>query len=166
MNNINTKSIILTPLLVAACLILFGCAGTVARSVSQHNADTKGSYDGVWAAKVNGTTTPQYFGDWIFQCNDLDFTFKMNIADGKVTVAYRDLVKTTYINAKGKFRLNMPQKIFATASDASDGQFNNGKMTLVLQGDLGRSEPMGKFVVGIAEFANRGCTTDVKYQRA
>ena len=99
-------------------------------------------------------------------CSDWSDEFEVLIANGKVSVLQGDQVASTYISSAGKFRLEIPTGYSVSASISSEAEMDNGRITLVLHGNLKHKTPQGQFVVGIAQFGNSGCRSKVKYRRA
>ena len=69
----------------------------------------------------------------------------------------------TYVNSNGQFRFEVPTEFEAKAAGRSDSSVNDGAITLILIGSL--SDQKGSFTIGVAQFANNGCTSEMSYQR-
>ena len=161
--SINAKAGLLLPI---AALLLQGCLSTlVTKPISESSRDTSGTFDGQWAGTIESTAGQQYGpGNWTFTCDDRsgDRFGPISVKDGKATMPMADKMNETFVNSEGQFRFEVPIDTEATAGGTSDSSINDGAITLILIGSL--SSQTGSFTIGIAQFANDGCTSAVSYE--
>jgi len=146
-------------------LSVTGCAGMVAKEVSDEQRDTTGKFDGMWAGKIDDGGGIQYVGSQGMRCHPLKRTIRMRIVGGTLVVYSGMLTpnKTVNVDADGKFRLEVP-----TNHKYSGGSFNVQKpeITYVLQGELSGDWGDGLFVAGMQQLNNQGCSHRVAFKRA
>lgn len=164
MKNNNNNKIITTVSIVFAAMLTQGCASTVLSSVSESNRDVSGTYDGTWKAVVVSTSSIQSMGaNWRVTCSD-----RTGEEYGPLIVENGVLQFGSYdsenVSSSGKFRLAVPLKERAAASNTSDSQLHNSGMKVILNGSLERES--GKLTFGFAQFGYQGCTSKVKYEKA
>jgi len=131
------------------CCLLVGCSNDVRRNISKEFADNSGRFDGVWKADMMETASPQVVQRWRINCQSFEQSIPINVSAGRVETRINDTLYSAYISNSGRFRLSL----------------TDGRVTLILQGDLLREPRQGSFTFGIAEFANAGCSTRVSYKR-
>lgn len=164
-----TRRFLTLPVLaIALTLPLQGCLSSfVAKPISETNKDTTGAFDGQWTGVVKSTAGQQQgTGNWRLTCNDRagDKFGPIVVNGGQATMPLLNKQNTTFVNSKGQFRFEVPTETSVSESDRSDTSLNNGAVTLILNGSL--TEQTGHFIIGIAEFANSGCTSKVVYEKA
>jgi len=156
------KAVLIFPVALSlqACLSSF-----VAKPVTESSKDTSGTFDGRWVGSVESTAQSQYGpGNWKFSCNDRSGErFGFIVENGQATMQLMDRQNVTYVNADGQFRFEVPTEIDAKAGGRSDLSVNDGAITLILIGSL--SDQKGSFTIGVAQFANNGCTSEISYQK-
>jgi len=150
-------------MLIAGSLFTLGCSQDVKRSVSGDFRDKTGLFDGDWLAFMAETPTPQVIQNWKVKCSSFEQSIPISVQEGQVTTRINDVDHTTYISGNGRFRLEIPTGLKMSNPISSSATLLDGRVTLILQGDLGRERPSGSFTFGIADFANVGCRTRVTY---
>jgi len=140
-----------------------GCSQDVKRSVSLDFRDKSGLFDGEWLAFMAETPSPQIIQNWKVKCRSFEQTIPISVREGQVITRINDIDHTTYISGNGRFRLEIPTGLKMSNPISSSATLLDGRVTLILQGDLGRERPSGSFTFGIADFANVGCRTRVTY---
>ena len=149
--------------MLVAAMFVAGCSQDVRRIVSADFRDKSGSYDGDWLAFMAQTPSPQIIQNWKVKCNSFEQSIPISVEEGVVTTRINDVDHSTYISGNGRFRLEIPTGLKMSNPISSSATLIDGRVTLILQGDLGRDKPSGSFTFGIADFANVGCTTRVNY---
>ena len=150
-------------ILLAGSLLAAGCSKEVRRIVSEDFKDQSGIYDGDWLAFMAQTPSPRIIQNWKVKCRSFEQSIPITIGEGQVTTRINDIDHSTYISSNGRFRLEIPTGLKMSNPISSSATLLDGRVTLILQGDLGRERPSGSFTFGIADFANVGCTTRVNY---
>jgi len=150
--------------LIFAAVLATGCAGLV-NPVSEGDRDTSGAYDGRWVATHGFTADTQTVQGWRMNCSAPAESFGLLVADGTLKVAGGEPEVETYVSAGGKFRLEMPTSSEIRESVGSDSSISDGKITMILQGNLSETEPGGLFTMGIAQLGNSGCTSKYSFER-
>ena len=148
------------------CCLAAGCSNDVRRNISQEFADNTGRFDGAWNANMMETASPQVVQRWRINCQSFNQSIPINVSSGRVETRINDTLYSAYISNSGRFRLEVPTELRMSSSLSSGESLTDGRVTLILQGDLLRQPPRGSFTFGIAEFANAGCSTRVSYKRA
>lgn len=150
-------------------LALGACAGNVARPVPESARDTEGRHDGIWVAKVDAPGGRQTVEQWYFDCRPIAFEWTFEVRDGVASIDMSDGDETVrheaFVDADGRFRLEMPLEESVRASAGSDQQISDGAVTLILEGELGGEDPRGYYVAGVRQFLDRGCRHRVDYDR-
>jgi len=147
------------------CCLLVGCSNDVRRNISKEFADNSGRFDGVWKADMMETASPQVVQRWRINCQSFEQSIPINVSAGRVETRINDTLYSAYISNSGRFRLEVPTELRMSSSLSSGESLTDGRVTLILQGDLLREPRLGSFTFGIAEFANAGCSTRVSYNR-
>lgn len=167
MNRIPCRSLVNAFMVVMATWTLGACTGTVGSVIPESERDTSGRFDGLWTASVNSPGGTQDIERWQFNCAAQDFAFDIVIKDGLVVFANQadnqKLTERSYVDADGRFRLELPLDAKARAAGGSDSQISDGSITVILEGDLTGDNPRGFYTAGVADFLNRGCRYPVKY---
>ncbi len=159
-----TENRYLRPAIVALLLLaVTGCGNEVRRQVPAEFRDTSGRFDGVWLAQMLDTPSPQLVQNWRINCQSFGQAIPISVTDGRVEAKINDAVHWSYLSVSGRFRLEIPTGLRMSSPTSSDS-LADGRVTLILQGDLSREPRRGKFTFGIAQFANAGCTTTVRYE--
>jgi len=155
-----------TALLLPVALSLQACLSSfVAKPITESSRDTSGTFDGRWVASVESTAQSQHGpGNWKFDCDDRSGErFGITVENGQATMPLMNRQNVTYVNSNGQFRFEVPTEFEAQADGRSDSSVNDGAITLILIGSL--SDQKGSFTIGVAQFANNGCTSEMSYQR-
>ncbi len=154
------------PLLLLLLVTLAGCGNEVRRQVTAEFRDTTGRFDGVWLAQMLDTPSPQVVQNWRINCQSFKQAIPISVDNGRVEAKINDEVHWSYLSLSGRFRLEIPTGLRMSAPISTTDSLVDGRVTLILQGDLSREPRRGKFTFGIAQFANAGCTTAVRYEPA
>ncbi len=147
-------------------VLLAGCGSTALRQVDQSDRDRAGVYDGVWSGLIVSTAAKQPGpGNWLMDCGDMAGTQMSNIVvdDGVASLGGQEDSPVANVSAFGKFRFVIPMSEVATAAGRSDSSINNGDMTLIMYGSLRTQK--GSLTIGIADFGNNGCTSEVEFSK-
>lgn len=163
-NTWNSKKFLL-PAVAGLLIVIQGCASVVLQPVDESNKDQTGSFDGRWTITQEKTTGVQYgAGNWVFSCSGKPGPWgRLKVDDGEVSINFKNKERNTFIGKSGQFRFEVPLEIVAEAKGTSDSSVDRGEMTMLLSGSLKKGS--GFLTWGIAEFANNGCTTNLKYTR-
>jgi len=151
---------------LSCSIVLSGC-GTI-KAVSHDDRDTSGKFDGHWLGTFKRTPGVQYpVGGWELNCYNYEGgVVGLYIEKGIINVVNNDRTYSAFINEDGQFRIELPTEEVMTESIASDFALDQGQVTLILSGKLGKAQPTARFVVGVKEFDNDGCTTHLKLERS
>ena len=166
-----SKPIVRAPIALLGALVLGACVGNVARPVPESARDTEGRHDGLWVAKVDAPGGRQTIEQWHFDCRPLSFEWTFEVRDGVVRIDVSDgdgegaVRHEAFVDADGRFRLEMPLEHSVRASAGSDQPISDGAVTLILEGELGGENPRGHYVAGVRQFLDRGCRHRVDYDR-
>lgn len=153
--------------MLSICCLAAGCSSNdVRHTISSEFADNSGRFDGAWKAHMLETPTPQVVQRWRINCQSFDQSIPINVSGGRVETRINDELHSAYLSRSGRFRLEIPTGLRMASSLSSGESLTDGRVTLILQGDLLREPRRGRFTFGIAEFANAGCSTRVNYERA
>jgi len=167
-NRIPRRSPTTVLLAVLATMVLSGCAGTVGSVIPESSRDTSGRFDGLWTTSVKSPGGRQNIERWQFNCAAQDFAFDIVIKNGLVQFANQadnqKLTERSYVDEEGRFRLELPLDAKARAGGGSDSQISDGRITVILEGELSGDDPNGFYTAGIAQFLNRGCRYPVDYE--
>ncbi len=144
--------------------LVAGCAGTIS-PVSSRDKDTSGTYDGTWVARHVHTTDTQTYQDWRFSCSKPMDAIALTVAQGVIKPANTKTRLETFVSSTGRFRLEVPLRAKASESGGSDFSIDDGKMTIILSGNLAESKRRGKMVLGVSQFGNSGCTSKFVFER-
>lgn len=152
---------------VSLCMtLLAGCSSLVVAPVSESSRTNSDAYDGRWLVTVVSTASKQHLpGGWVFTCPDRagERIGLVVVNDGQAQMSWDEKGETpAFVNNRGKFRLEVPTGIVAAASSGSDSSISRGDMTALLYGSLKTGK--GNFTLGVAEFANAGCTSKVEFK--
>ena len=145
-------------------LLSAACAGLIT-PVSEKNRDASGTYDGRWVATHVFTANTQTVQRWRMNCSEPTESFRMAVVNGVLIAQGSDGAVETYVNTDGKFRLEMPTSSEIREAGGSDFSLSDGKVTIILQGDLSDAEPEGLFTFGIAQLGNSGCTSKYSFAK-
>ena len=162
-NKITRRSILSA---FAATILLQGCASTVMHQVSESDRDLAGGYNGAWQGTVVRTAAKQYGpGNWELSCGNMAGrnVGQVSVEGGLAKLKIFGDVQQAYVNNDGRFRFEIPMAEVAAAGGNSDSSISQGKMTFILYGSL--KKQAGTLTFGIAEFANNGCSSKVKFTR-
>jgi len=157
------RTVCAAALLIGTSVFAVGCSQDVKRSVSLDFRDKSGLFDGEWLAFMAETPSPQIIQNWKVKCRSFEQTIPISVREGQVITRINDIDHTTHISGNGRFRLEIPTGLKMSNPISSSATLLDGRVTLILQGDLGRERPSGSFTFGIADFANVGCRTRVTY---
>lgn len=147
-------------------LSLTACGNEVRRTVAKEFKDTSGRFDGVWLAHMLETPSPQVVQNWRINCQSFNQSIPISVSGGRVEAKINDELHWSYLSLSGRFRLEIPTGLRMSSPISTSDSLTDGRVTLVLQGDLLREPRRGKFTFGISQFANAGCTTTVRYEPA
>lgn len=153
---------------VSLCMaLLAGCSSVVVAPVSESSRTNSDAYDGRWLVTVVSTASKQRVaGGWIFTCPDRsgERIGLVVVNDGQAKMSWDENGEApAFVNNRGKFRLEVPTGIVAAASSISEASISRGDMTALLFGSLKTGK--GNFTLGVAEFANAGCTSKVEFKQ-
>ncbi len=158
----NTRTILISTSLLLS-IVLSGCAGTVLRAVSESDRDTTGKYSGWWNAKSVETRSTQTFGTWRSNCSDPGLDFPFEVVDGELTLTANDVSRSAFVDKDGRFRITIPTGRETSAAVSSTRNLKSDT-SLVLEGDLGDTPPVGRFTVVIVQLGD-GCKSTVAFTK-
>ena len=155
---------------LAACALataaLAGCAGSGPIAEADRVADA--TFDGAYAVSMAPRERGfQNVGNWRMNCATGGFELPVRVHDGlaRVTAPNFGGAKNptapveSVVDARGRFRFEVPLQGRASATGTSASTLDNGAMTLIYTGTLSPDGPSkGRYTVGIAEFGNQGCS--------
>ena len=147
-----------------AILLSAGCAGLV-KPVREADRDASGAYDGRWVATHVFTADTQLIQRWQLRCREPAESFGVEVVNGVLSAESDEERVETYVNTEGKFRLQMPTASSVRAADGSTQSLTDGKITVIVQGDLSESEREGLLTFGIAELGNVGCASKYSFAK-
>jgi len=150
--------------LIFPILLSVGCAGLV-KPVKEADRDASGVYDGRWVAKHEFTADTQLIQRWQMRCREPVESFGMEVVNGVLSAENSEGRVETYVNTEGKFRLEMPTASSVREADGSTRRLTDGKITVIVQGDLSEAEREGLFTFGIAELGNVGCASKYSFAK-
>jgi len=133
--------------------------------LSEDDRESSGAYDGRWVANHGFTSNTQTVRGWRMHCTAPTESFCLLVADGTLRVAGGEPEVETYVSAAGKFRLEMPTSSNVRESDGADFSISDGKITMILQGNLAEAEPEGLFTMGIAQLGYLDCPVNIHLKR-
>ena len=144
-------------------------SGFVPREVEESERDASGRYDARWRAIIdNPGGRQQLSSGWHIDCPAAKQTLQFEVDEGRL-VSNWDLGDEesarfdTLVDGEGRFRLSVPLE---TRTRAASGTLSDGRTVLILQGTLDEDALEGRFVRGIRQFQNNGCTYPVRFERA
>ncbi len=148
---------------IALFTLLGGCAGTVVSPVKEQDKSTSGEFDGVWKVEVAKGAGTQYVDKWTLTCGDMSRVFELVVRDGVINIASGQNKQTAYVSKTGKFKVILPIAGETKESVSSSTSVANGRMQLILRGQLAEQNAVGFFTVGVAEFGYGGCTAKTRF---
>jgi len=160
------REITLTALCLTGALSLQACAKTTALgTVSEADRDTTGDFDGRWLVVGKRTASTQRSGKWRLNCQKHEGRRfgPLTVSKGSVTMRMGEASGTGFINSSGKFKVSVPLDIEARESGRSDASINKGSITYIVRGSL--ADQTGRFVFGVEQFGNAGCSTSAIFQK-
>ena len=148
-----------------AILLNVGCAAGVMAPVSESSRDHSGAYDGQWVANHVFTPDTQTLQGWQMRCRKPMDSIAMVVADGVVRPAGSNADIETFVSVAGRFRFDIPLDSKVREAGGSVGSISQGKVTMILRGNLAESQRTGRLTLGVAEFGNGGCTSSYSFQK-
>ncbi len=142
------------------------------QAVPSSERDSSGKFDGSWIGTFQRTPSVQYAyvedQRWTLNCHNYKGrVIGIYIKDG--VVSYRsgpdDKIHEANISKNGKFRLEVPTDDTAGVTTRSDSTLGKDAITLILLGKMGSATPKARFVIGVKEFFNHGCSTTIVFKR-
>jgi len=162
MKNITSATLYL---LLAILLFVAGCASTVFRPTEFTDRDLSGKFDGPWRVIVSKGAGIQYIENWEFTCADMSQEFDFTVKESTIVLSSEKSEAIAYVSRPGKFKISLPLTSKSKSSGNSDSSLSRAENTLILRGRLSDENGKGLFTIGVAEFANAGCTSSVKFER-
>ena len=151
---------------IAVLVLLGSTACATQQPVLESEAANDGRFDGTWVGHVSGTEKFQRRGNWVSTCNDVVTTFRFEVRNGLAKGRLEDIaIPPFYIARDGRFLAKKKTEYKAKTTLHSDLGFSSPAITYVLDGNLDQSSRRGRFIIGIEQMGNQGCTTDIRYER-
>jgi len=157
--------VIVQLMLVGLATLLSACGSNLVKPVDEGSRDTSGAFDGIWVGETTKTNSSQRHGDWLVNCKDPNLKFNLNVKAGQISIGNNDNVPVTYIDENGRFRFTIETDHKMEETLASEASLTNGNVKIFIDGELGAEGPKGKYIVGVAQFGYRGCTSQMVYAR-
>ena len=148
---------------VLLCLLVNGCAGTVARAVSESDRDTSGTYDGWWNVKSVETVSPQTFGNWRSNCSDPKIDFKFEVSDGMASWVNNKILRKAFVDKDGRFRMTVPAG-GRIGQSVSSTRMLNSDVAFVFEGNLGEEPAIGRYTQQVVQLGD-GCKSSLVYSK-
>lgn len=140
------------------------CVSNISSQVKAENKDETGVFDGRWIGNVQKSAGRQNMpGNWIAHCNGNPWELAMNVRNGSVEIRRNNVKKTTYVDASGNFRFDVPLDGQARAFPGTVREIGLSKRSFILYGNLKKA--VGRVTFGVKEFGYSGCTAVVKFKQ-
>lgn len=157
------RTAVFNVILAATILGLSACSTMVSKPIAESKRDNSGSFDGNWKLVMQAAPEKQNIEKWVFTCPNMKGEMNFRVSSGEAKIRVDNRNTSTFVDAKGRIRFEIPLKGVAKASASSFESILKGERTLIIQGTMGGKKSAGLVTYGIAQFGNNGCSTRAKF---